>query len=261
MRWPRGGMRLVAVAAVVGIGTGLASPALSAPARAGSASSTEQAHSTRPSILPALGAAEPHPPGTSGGGGGAAEPSPATTALPPASPTTAVENPAPATRSVPGPTPASPPTTAASRPAAVAAPEGLSVSGTELELGGRPYHDVGLDAFELATQWGVNAGCGGMLTDTALNSFFAGLPSRSLVRIWAFQGGLATNIHTGQLDWAPLDRVFAAATAHHDLLVVSLTDQAGTCDDQLFKQLSWYRGGYLTQAARQAPTPWASPCP
>lgn len=127
---------------------------------------------------------------------------------------------------------------------APAASKGLHAAGTQLVLDGAPYKDVGVDAYELATDWGTNAGCGGMLTDTQMDAFFASLPAHSLIRFWAWQGSMAVNVHTGQIDWAPLDRVFSAAAAHGDLLIASLTSQGGECDDNVWKDPAWYSGGY-----------------
>ena len=83
----------------------------------------------------------------------------------------------------------------------------INASGGQLVLNGVPHHVVGVNAYELATDWGTNAGCGAMLSNTQLNTLFASLPANSLVRFWAFQGSMAINIKTHQIDWAPL--VFA----------------------------------------------------
>ena len=55
---------------------------------------------------------------------------------------------------------------------------------------------------------------------------------------------MAVNVDTHQIDWEPLDRVFAAAAAYHQLLVPSLTGQSGGCDNQHWQDPSWYEGGY-----------------
>ena len=65
-----------------------------------------------------------------------------------------------------------------------------------------PTKFTGFNAYQLATDWGTNAGCGGMATPAQIDSFFASLRPNSLVRFWAFQGTIATNVHTHQLDWA-----------------------------------------------------------
>jgi hypothetical protein len=128
---------------------------------------------------------------------------------------------------------------------AVSASNGyLARRGTHLVLGGAPYRVVGLDAYELASYWGSNAGCGGMVDDSALDAFFASFPPGSMVRIWGFQGSMATNPVTRQRDWTGLDRVVAAAQRHGDLLVVSLANQPGDCDDGHWKDRAWYAGGY-----------------
>ena len=120
----------------------------------------------------------------------------------------------------------------------------ISASATQLYLNGSPYHFVGVNAYEAGTQWGTNAGCGADLSDAQLNQLFASLPPNSLVRFWAFQGTMATNINTDQLDWAPIDRVFAAAAAHNQRLIVVISDQGGTCDGGHWQDPSWYDGGF-----------------
>ncbi len=124
-------------------------------------------------------------------------------------------------------------------------PPGLiGVSDGHLELNGHPYLFLGVDAFGIGTEWGINAGCGGEESDAQLDQLFSSLAPNSLVRFWAFQGTLAINATTDQLDWAPLDRVFAAAQAYHQRLIVALTDQAGTCDNGHWKDPAWYEGGF-----------------
>jgi hypothetical protein len=120
----------------------------------------------------------------------------------------------------------------------------LRASGRHLTLGGRTVQLTGVNAYELATDWGTNAGCGGMLTDAQLTGFFASLPPNSLVRFWAYQGSMAVDVDTHQLDWRPLDRVFAAAAAAHERLIVSVAGQGGTCDGRHWQDVSWYEGGY-----------------
>jgi hypothetical protein len=120
----------------------------------------------------------------------------------------------------------------------------IQASGTQLFLNGSSYKFVGVNAYEAATEWGTNAGCGADLSDVQLNQLFATLPPNSLVRFWAFQATMATNVNTGQLDWGPLDRVFAAAAAHNQRLVVVLADQGGTCDGGHWQDPSWYEGGF-----------------
>jgi mannan endo-1,4-beta-mannosidase len=160
--------------------------------------------------------------------------------------------PAAATGLDPSATDSPPPTTAATAttniPRTVPAPNlnssAIGIGGGQLMLDGRPYRFMGVDAYEIATYFGTNAGCGAMETDAQLEVLFSSLPSNSLVRIWAFQGSMATNVKTRALDWGPLDRVFAAATAHHQRLIVVLTDQGGTCDGNFWQGPSWFSGGF-----------------
>jgi hypothetical protein len=116
--------------------------------------------------------------------------------------------------------------------------------GTHLILNGSIVTFSGVNAYEIATVRGDNAGCGGAMTDAQLDQLFSSLPPDSLVRFWAFQGGLATDPATGQLDWGPIDRVFAAAEAYHQRLIPAITDQGGTCDGQHWQDPAWYDGGF-----------------
>ena len=83
-----------------------------------------------------------------------------------------------------------------------------------------------------------------MLTDAQLDGLFASLPPDSLVRIMAFQGTMATDINTGQLNWAPLDRVFAAADAHNQKLILVMSGQGSGCDGGHWQDVPWYDGGF-----------------
>ena len=121
----------------------------------------------------------------------------------------------------------------------------ITASGDHLVLDGHPYQFVGVNAYEIATSWGVNGSCGTMETDAQLDDLFASLPPNSLVRFWAWQGSAAINIHSHQLDWAPLDRVFDAAAAHHQHLIVVLAGQSGACDGGNWKDPAWYNGGFM----------------
>lgn len=62
--------------------------------------------------------------------------------------------------------------------------------------------------------------------------------------MWAFQGGITTNVTTKQLDWTGLDRVVNAAKKNGVKLILVLSDQAGKCDDGHWKDISWYSQGY-----------------
>jgi aryl-phospho-beta-D-glucosidase BglC (GH1 family) len=115
-------------------------------------------------------------------------------------------------------------------------------------LAGQPHQFTGVDAYELGTVWGINAGCGGMLTDTGLNQFFASLPPHSLVRSWFYQP-MATNVQTGARDWRPLDRAVAAAARHGDYLIATLGDQGGVCDGQNYHDIGWYQQGWTSRIA------------
>ena len=119
---------------------------------------------------------------------------------------------------------------------------GVAELGGQLLLGGRPHFFTGINAYNATTDWSVNYGCGSMIDN--LDTLFGALPRHSLVRTWAFQALGFNNRTTHRIDFTAIDRVVAAAKAHHDFLILTLSDQAGTCDDWHFHDAAWYDGGY-----------------
>jgi mannan endo-1,4-beta-mannosidase len=112
-------------------------------------------------------------------------------------------------------------------------------------LNGQPYRFTGVNAYEAATDWDVNAGCGQMLTDQDMTNLFVNsLHSGQVVRFWAFQA-LATNNKTKLRDWTGIDRVINAAAAYGVNVIPALSAQTGGCDDNHWKDVSWYSGGYM----------------
>jgi mannan endo-1,4-beta-mannosidase len=120
----------------------------------------------------------------------------------------------------------------------------ITASGQNLEVGGIPTQFTGVNAYELATAWGTNSGCGSMESPAQIAALFASLGPGSLVRFWAFQGDFATDVSTGAIDWAPLDQVFYLAAMYGVYLLPTITDQGGTCDGGHWQGPSWYDGGY-----------------
>lgn len=126
----------------------------------------------------------------------------------------------------------------------------VSASADGLALDGAPWWPTGFNAYQLATDWSVNAGCGAMVD---LDSYFDALPTHSLTRFDAFQA-LAINRFTGNLDFGPMDAVFAAAEAHDQLLIPVLSPQDGACEDNAFKDRQWYIDGWTTPPASPTAT-------
>jgi mannan endo-1,4-beta-mannosidase len=120
----------------------------------------------------------------------------------------------------------------------------ITAAGQNLEIGGVPTKFSGVNAYELATSWGTNAGCGGMETRAQTAALFSSLAPGSIVRFWAFQGTLATDDATHEIDWAPIDQVFYVAAQFHVYLIPAITDQGGTCDGGHWQDPAWYAGGY-----------------
>jgi hypothetical protein len=118
----------------------------------------------------------------------------------------------------------------------------VSSVGTKLYLNGQEYQFTGVNAFNLATYPGFNAGCGGYVAD--LDAFFSKLRPNSAVRLWAFQGAAVVNPSTKQVEWAGLDRVVNAAQKNGMKLILVLGNQDGNCDDGHYKDKTWYTDGY-----------------
>ena len=86
----------------------------------------------------------------------------------------------------------------------------MGTASTSLTLDGEPWWPVGLNAYQLGTDWRVNAGCGAQVD---LDGYFARLPPHTLTRFNAYSS-LAVDEDTGELDFGPLDAVFEAAERH-----------------------------------------------
>ena len=119
---------------------------------------------------------------------------------------------------------------------------GVAEAHGSLYLNGIRHYFTGVNAYNATSYWVVNNGCGPMVED--LNTLFGSVPPNSLIRTWAFQA-LGHNKFNNTVDFTPIDRVVAAAKAHHDYLILTLSEQAGVCDDGHWHDKAWYAGGYL----------------
>lgn len=120
---------------------------------------------------------------------------------------------------------------------------GVAELGGRLLLNGKPHFFTGINAYNATTDWSVNHGCGSMIDN--LDTLFGALPRHSLVRTWAFPA-LGDDKFTHKIDFTAIDRAVGAATAHHDFLILTMSDQAGTCDDERFHDAAWYADGFRT---------------
>ena len=141
----------------------------------------------------------------------------------------------------PDPVPAQPP---AAQPADPSPAPRFGIDGMKLTLDGKPWWPVGINAYQLGTDWTVNAGCGGQVD---LDAYFGALAPNSLTRFNAFSS-LATNKETGLLDFTALDAVVRAAERHGQLLIAVLSSNEGSCEGDTFKNHAWYAGGWRTDA-------------
>ncbi|MBP0500581.1 beta-mannosidase, partial [Mycobacterium tuberculosis] len=88
--------------------------------------------------------------------------------------------------------------------------------------------------------WSINRGCGAMVD---LDEYFGSLPDGAVTRFNVFQQ-LAVNKFTGELDFAPLDAVFAAAELHEQMVIPVLVGQDGACEDEQYQDRDRYLGGW-----------------
>ncbi|WP_163800638.1 beta-mannosidase [Mycolicibacterium sediminis] len=128
----------------------------------------------------------------------------------------------------------------------------LGVHGTSLTLDGKPWWPIGINAYQLGTDWKINAGCG---AEVDLERYFGSLPSGSLSRVNVYSA-FAVNKHTGQLDFSRLDAIFAAAERHDQLLIGVLTGGDGGCENDYFKNEDWYRSGWRSEVSHGLPMPF-----
>lgn len=121
----------------------------------------------------------------------------------------------------------------------------VRASAAALYLDHRPWWPTGFNAYQLATDWSVNAGCGAQVD---LDAYFAAAAPRSLTRFSLF-AALAVDTSTGLPDFRAVDAVFAAAARHQRMVLPVLTGGASPCEGDVFKQRDWYRSGWRTERA------------
>ncbi|WP_346425992.1 hypothetical protein [Williamsia sp. 1135] len=107
----------------------------------------------------------------------------------------------------------------------------VSTTADGLLLDGRPWWPIGLNAYQLGTDWTVNNGCGAQVD---LDSYFGALPEDSVTRFNLF-ASMAVDKDTHETDFSRLDSIFDAAGRHDQLLVPVLASGEGACEDAKFK--------------------------
>ena len=130
----------------------------------------------------------------------------------------------------------------------------LGTSGTSLTLDGSQWWPVGVNAYQLGTNWRVNAGCGAQVD---LDAYFGALPPNALTRINAYSS-FVVDRSTGELDFEPLDALFEAAERHHQLLNAVLASSEGACEDGGFKDNAWFAGGWRYASLPEEPMSFAA---
>jgi hypothetical protein len=129
----------------------------------------------------------------------------------------------------------------------------VGVDGTSLTLDGRKWWPIGINAYQLGTNWEINAGCGAQVD---LDRYFGSLAPHSLTRVNVYSS-FAVNRRTGQLDFSALDSIFESALRHNQLLIAVLTGGEGGCENEHFKDYNWYAGGWQYEVSHGLPMPFA----
>ncbi|MCF3939411.1 beta-mannosidase [Gordonia sp. Z-3] len=119
----------------------------------------------------------------------------------------------------------------------------VTVTDTGLRLDNQPWWPTGFNAYQLGTDWSINEGCG---AEVDLDAYFAKLPAHALTRFNLFSM-FVVDKNSGLIDFGPLDAVFDAATRHRQMVLPVLAGGTGQCEDDQFKQRSWYDAGWRTQ--------------
>ncbi|GAB35558.1 hypothetical protein [Gordonia otitidis] len=115
----------------------------------------------------------------------------------------------------------------------------VSTTDTGLMLDGRTWFPAGFNSYQLGTDWALNAGCGAQVD---LDEYFAKLPPRALTRFNLFSAFLVDKV--GKNNYSRLDAIFAAAKRHNQMILPVLTGSSGACEDEKFKERSWYQNGW-----------------
>jgi mannan endo-1,4-beta-mannosidase len=129
----------------------------------------------------------------------------------------------------------------------------VSTTADGLVLDGRPWWPIGLNAYQLGTDWTVNKGCGAQVD---LDSYFGALPKDSVTRFNLF-ASMVVDKKTRETDYSRLDSIFDAAGRHDQLLVPVLASGEGACEDGKFKDHQWYASGWDDMPPETAPMPYA----
>jgi mannan endo-1,4-beta-mannosidase len=149
------------------------------------------------------------------------------------------------------PVPTDSPTTApVVNPAPTPLPAGfVGRSGTDLILAGRPFTFTGFNIYQANSRSNCSYTMG---SGSSLNAALSGAGA-GVFRSWFFQSLATTN---GQRDWSAFDHTLAVARAHGVKVIVTLSNQWGSCEGSGYKWASWYTGGYKTQVLPGSTVPY-----
>ncbi|WP_454175623.1 beta-mannosidase [Gordonia sputi] len=118
----------------------------------------------------------------------------------------------------------------------------VSTTETGLVLDGRTWFPAGFNSYQLGTDWAINVGCGAQVD---LDEYFGKLPPRALTRFNLYSA-FVVDKKTGKNNLSRLDAVFAAAKRHNQMILPVLTGSSGACENEKFKERSWYQSGWHT---------------
>ena len=126
----------------------------------------------------------------------------------------------------------------------------VATTETGLTLDGRTWFPAGFNSYQLGTDWAINVGCGAQVD---LDEYFGKLPPRALTRFNLYSAFIVDK-KTGRNNFSRLDAVFAAAKRHNQMILPVLTGSSGACENEKFKERSWYQSGWRTTEIAAAMT-------
>ncbi|GAC46953.1 hypothetical protein [Gordonia aichiensis] len=121
-------------------------------------------------------------------------------------------------------------------------PGRVTTTDTGLVLDGRHWFPAGFNSYQLGTDWSLNAGCGAQVD---LDDYFGKLPPRALTRFNLYSAFLVDK-KSGANNYGRLDAIFASARSHNQMVLPVLTGSSGACEDEKFKERTWYQNGWHT---------------
>ena len=121
----------------------------------------------------------------------------------------------------------------------------MSASGDHLMLDGKTYRFVGLNAYEVATAWGTNSGCGPNSPTVSSTHCSRHSHPTPWCASGPFKGRWRPTYRRDRSIGPPSTGCLPRRPAYHQRLIPVLAGQSGSCDNGHWADPSWYYGGFM----------------